>query len=70
MTRLTCMSGVNNTHKFVKSGGGASMGLMARLTAPYPIPLNGVRKVLSRHRGTSPHQRAVVTMGNGGGFKP
>ncbi len=70
MTRFTCMSDMNNTHEFVNSGGGAPMGLMARLTAPYPIPPNGVRKVLLRRRGTSPHQRAVVTMGNGGGFKP
>jgi hypothetical protein len=70
MTRLDCMSFANNTRKFVKSGGGAPMGLMARRTAPYPISPNGVRKVFLRRRGTSPHQEAVVTMGNGGGFKP
>jgi len=70
MTRLTCTSGMNNTLEFVKSGGDAPVGSRTQRTASYPISPNGVRKVFLRRWGTSPHQRAVVTMGNGGGFKP
>jgi hypothetical protein len=70
MTRLTCIPCANGTHEFMKSGGDTPMGPLTRGTVSYPIPSNGVRKVLLRRRGTSPHQRAVVTMGNGGGFKP
>ena len=70
MTRPDCIFRANNAHKLVKSGGGALTGLMAWRIAPYPISTNGVRKVFLRRRGTSPHQEAVVTMVNGGGFKP